>query len=38
LIILTLGAAESSIGLALLVIFYKTKGGISVDMINHLKS
>lgn len=37
LIVLTLAAAESSIGLALLIIYYRLRGGISIDLINLLK-
>ena len=37
LIILTIAAAESSIGLALLIIYYRLRGGISIDLINLLK-
>jgi len=37
LIILTIAAAESSIGLAILIIYYRLRGGISVDLINLLK-
>jgi NADH-quinone oxidoreductase subunit K len=37
LCILTVAAAEVAIGLALLVIFYRIRGGISVDLINLLK-
>ena len=35
--ILTVAAAESAIGLAILVIFYRLRGGISLDLINLLK-
>jgi NADH-quinone oxidoreductase subunit K len=38
LINLTSAAAESAIGLALLIVFYKLKGGISFDLISLLKS
>jgi len=38
LMILTIAAAESSIGLALLIIYYRLRGGISIDLINLLKS
>jgi NADH-quinone oxidoreductase subunit K len=38
LINLTSAASESAIGLALLIIFYKVKGGISLDLISSLKS
>lgn len=33
LIILALAASETAIGLALLVIFYRYRGGISVDLL-----
>jgi NADH:ubiquinone oxidoreductase subunit K len=38
LINLTSAASESAIGLALLIVFYKLKGGISFDLISLLKS
>lgn len=37
LLILTVAAAESAIGLAIIVIFYRVRGTISVDSINLLK-
>ena len=37
LCILTIAAAEVAVGLALLVIFYRIRGGISLDFINLLK-
>jgi len=37
LCILTVAAAEVAIGLALLVIFYRIRGGISLDFITLLK-
>ena len=37
LYILTIAAAESSIGLALIVIYYRLRGTISVDYISSLK-
>lgn len=37
LYILTVAAAESAIGLAILVIFYRIKGTISVKFVNLLK-
>lgn len=37
LVILTIAAAESSIGLALLIIYYRLRGCISIDVINLLK-
>ena|ERR1700750_1468933 len=38
LINLTSAASESALGLALLIVFYKLKGGISLDLILLLKS
>src|ERR1700677_255264 len=38
LFILTIAAAESAIGLALLVIYYRIRGILSLDYINTLKS
>ena len=38
LFILTIAAAESSIGLAILVIYYRIKGNISLDLITAIKS
>jgi len=35
--ILTVGAAEAAIGLAIIVIYYKNKGSINVEQINSLK-
>jgi len=37
LCILVIAAAESAIGLSILVIFYRLRGGISLDLINLLK-
>lgn len=37
LCILTLAAAESAIGLAILVVYYRLRGGISLDLVNLLK-
>lgn len=37
LCVITIAAAESSIGLAILVIFFKLRGGISLDIVNFLK-
>jgi NADH:ubiquinone oxidoreductase subunit K len=37
LCIIAVAAAESVIGLAILVIFYRLRGGISLDLINLLK-
>jgi NADH-quinone oxidoreductase subunit K len=37
LCILTVAAAESAIGLAILVIFYRLRGAISLDLVNLLK-
>lgn len=38
LLTLTVAAAESSLGLAIVVVFYKLRGGISIDLINLLKA
>ncbi len=38
LFILTIAAAESAIGLAILVIYYRVRGILSLDYINCLKS
>jgi NADH-quinone oxidoreductase subunit K len=38
LLILTVAAAESAIGLAIVVVYYRLRGGISIDLINLLKS
>ena len=35
--ILTVAAAEASVGLAIIVIYYKNKGSISVEQISSLK-
>jgi NADH-quinone oxidoreductase subunit K len=37
IMILTVAAAESAIGLAILVIFYRNKGSILLDDLNQLK-
>jgi NADH-quinone oxidoreductase subunit K len=37
LIVLTVAAAEASIGLAILVVFYRNRGSIAVDDINLMK-
>jgi NADH:ubiquinone oxidoreductase subunit K len=37
LLILTVAAAESAIGLALLVVYYRVRGSISVEFINLMK-
>lgn len=37
LMVLTIAAAESSIGLAILIVYYRLRGGISIDLINLLK-
>ena len=37
LFILTVAAAESSIGLALLVIYYRARGTVAVEFINLMK-
>lgn len=37
LMILTIGAAESALGLAILIVYYRLRGGIKIDSINLLK-
>ena len=37
LLILTVAAAESAIGLAILVIYYRVRGSIAVELINLMK-
>lgn len=38
LFILAVAATETSIGLALVTVYYRLRGGISIDLINLLKS
>jgi NADH:ubiquinone oxidoreductase subunit K len=38
LFVLTVAAAESSIGLAILVIYYRLRGNVSMDFIQTIKS
>lgn len=33
LLVLTLAAAESSIGLAIIIVYYRLRGGISIDLL-----
>lgn len=37
LFILTVAAAESAIGLAILVVYYRVKGSISMEFVNMMK-
>ena len=37
LLILTVAAAESSLGLAIMVMFYRRKGLISINVMNYIK-
>ena len=37
LIVLTVAAAEASIGLAILVVFYRNRGSIAVEDVNMMK-
>lgn len=37
LLVLTVAAAESAIGLALLVVYYRIRGTISIEFINLMK-
>jgi len=38
LLVLTVAAAESALGLAILIVYYRLRGGISIDLIALLKS
>jgi NADH-quinone oxidoreductase subunit K len=38
LLVLTVAAAESALGLAILIVYYRLRGGISIDLITLLKS
>jgi len=38
LMILTIGAAESALGLAIIIVYYRLRGGMQVDSIDLLKS
>lgn len=38
LVILTLGAAESSIGLAIIITYFRLRGCIAIDLIQQIKS
>jgi len=38
LLVLTIAAAETALGLAILVVYFRLRGGISTDLINLLKS
>jgi len=37
IIVLTVGAGETAIGIAILIVYYRLRGAISVDSINVLK-
>ncbi len=38
LLVLSVAAAETALGLAILVVYYRLRGGIAVDLIQLLKS
>lgn len=38
LLVLAVAAAETALGLAILVVYYRLRGGIAVDLIQLLKS
>jgi NADH-quinone oxidoreductase subunit K len=38
IIFLTVAASESALGLAIVIIFYRLRGGLSIDLINLLKT
>jgi NADH-quinone oxidoreductase subunit K len=37
-LVLTVAAAESALGLAILIVYYRLRGGISIDLISLLKA
>lgn len=37
ILVLTVAASESALGLAILITYYRLRGGISIDLINLLK-
>jgi NADH:ubiquinone oxidoreductase subunit K len=37
LLVLTVAAAETALGLAILIVYYRLRGGISIDLISLLK-
>jgi len=37
MLVLTIGAAETAIGIAILIVYYRVRGGISFDLIELLK-
>lgn len=37
LLVLTVAAAELSIGLAILIVYYRLRGGISIDLLSLIK-
>jgi NADH-quinone oxidoreductase subunit K len=37
LLLLTVAAAESSIGLSIVIVYYRLRGGISIDLLSLLK-
>ena len=38
LLVLTIAAAETSIGLAILIVYYRVRGGIALDTVQTLRS
>lgn len=38
ILVLTIAAAETALGLAILVVYYRLRGGISIDLVMLLKS
>jgi NADH:ubiquinone oxidoreductase subunit K len=37
-IVLTVAAAESALGLAILIVYYRVRGGIALDTVQTLRS
>lgn len=38
LLVLTIAASETALGLAVLIVYYRLRGGIAIDLLNLLKS
>jgi len=38
ILVLTVGAAETAIGIAILIVYYRLRGGIAVSLLTLLKS
>lgn len=38
LLVLTVAAAETAIGSAIVIVYYRLRGSVSIDLINYLKA